>query len=136
MEELIGIATIKKDGLISRNQVINNFQMADLGSGRIYKIASFSYYYKAISIRGLETTTGTVVNFFIYRGSSTQLRVKGDAFSWIEIKTNPENIGVYVKVSAGTSLSCRIEAIGADNIMNAMTEVDSFPSDAVDIPFT
>lgn len=130
------MATVEKAGLLSRSQVINNFQMRNLESSKIYKIANFLGYYNTILIRGLEVTTGTVINYFIYRIGNTALHVKGGAFPWIEIKTDPENIDVYVRVVTGYSLSCRIEAMGTDNIINVMTEIDSFPSDAVDIPFT
>lgn len=136
MGELIGTATPGKNGLMSRTQVINNFQMGDFGSNIIYRIAEFSYFYKAICIRGLETTSGKEVNIFIYRGGNTSLLAKGSVIPGFTIKKSSDNIAVYMSVAAGISISCRIEAMGSDNIVNAITKVDSFPSDAIDIPFT
>lgn len=136
MGELLPMATVEKDGLISRKQVINNFQMGDFGSNNIYKIAGFSYFYKAICIRGLETVSGTVINIFIYRGGNTTLLAKGSVIPGFTIKKSSDDISVYMSVAAGISISCRIEAMGSNNIINAITQVDSFPSDAIDIPFT
>lgn len=136
MGGLIGVATAERDGLISRTEIINNFQMGDFGSSDIYRIAGFSYFYKAICIRGLETTSGKEVNIFIYRGGNTTLLAKGSAISGLTIKKSSDNILVYMSVKTGVSISCRIEAMGSNNIVNAITKVDSFPSDAIDIPFT
>lgn len=136
MGGLIGNATTERDGLISRTQVINNFQMGDFGSSNIYRIAQFSYFYKAICIRGIETISGKEVNIFIYRSGNETLLAKGSAIFGFTIKKSSDNISVYMSVASGVSISCRIEAMGSNNIVNAITKVDSFPSDAIDIPFT
>lgn len=136
MGGLIGVATDQKDGLLSRTEVINNFQMGDFGSSNIYRIAEFSYFYKAICIRGFETTLGKEVNIFIYRGGNATLLAKGCTIPGLTIKKSSDNILVYMSVATGVSISCRIEAMGSNDIVNAITKVDSFPSDAIDIPFT
>lgn len=134
--ELLPLATTEKNGLLSKTQVLDNLQGVVLSNNQIFKIATFVGLYRSICIRGIEVVSGKVMNIFIYRSGNTTLRAKGDAIDGLEIKTNSDNTSVYVRVVSGKSISSRIEAVGTENIMIGITMVDSFPSDAIDIPFT
>ena len=130
---LIGTATDEKEGLLSRNQLINNMQSRGFSNGIIHKIANISRLYQGIMITGIETVYGDTSHIFIYRNVSG-IHAKGNAFSGLSLKID-SNSNIYISVVTGRSFCTRIEALGSDNII-PIAIVEAFPSGAEDIPFT
>lgn len=130
---LIGVATDEKDGLLSRNQLINNMQSRGFSNGIIYKIANISRLYQGIMITGIETVYGDDSRIFIYRNASG-IHAKGNAFPGLSLKID-SNSNIYISVVMGRSYNARLESLGSSNII-PIAIVEALPSGAEDIPFT
>lgn len=133
MGGLIGVATLGKDGLLSRYQMTDSLQIYTFHLDKIYKIANVYRNYSGLKMQGIETAYGVITNIFVYRGA-VGIYAKGDFFPGLSLKVD-SSFNVYIKVVNGRSYSTRVESLSS-GIVLPITPVDSFPSDAVDISFT
>lgn len=133
--ELLPVASSGKSGLMSGNIMRNRLQSISFGSGRVYKIGHLQANYVGIIFRGADIIRGKIIDFCIFKTLSGEVKAAGTKESWINLKVD-SNKYVYIMVPNANIYYASIESYTNYVLDSSISEVDSFPSDAVDIPFT
>lgn len=125
--ELIGTATTGKDGLLGKDVFISRLQYLSLSQDRIVKLSNKLNNFDGITLIGVDITAAapchvvitSVVGSICYGGDKpVKLALKIDG-----------NKNIYASVPIGGDI--RFLVIGCNS---AISNVNSFPSDAVDLP--
>lgn len=133
--ELLPVASSGESGLMSGNIMRNRLQSISFGSGRVYKIGHLQANYVGIIFRGADIIRGKIIDFCIFKTLSGEVKAAGTKESWINLKVD-SNKYVYIMVPNANIYYASIESYTNYVLDSSISEVDSFPSDAVDIPFT
>lgn len=125
--ELIGAANATKDGLLSKDVFMSRLQYIELSQDRIVKLSGKLSNFGGLALVGFDIPDVASCHVVI-TSTAGSIRYGGDKPARLSLKIDG-NGNIYVSVPTGGDI--RALVIGCNS---AISNVDEFPSDVVDIP--
>ena len=125
--ELIGTATTERDGLLGADVFKSRLQYIQLSQDRIVKLSNKLGNYGGLALVGFDISYVAPCHVVITSNAGS-IRYGGDKPLRLSLKIDG-NGNIYASVSTGGDI--RALVIGCNS---AISDVDEFPSDVVDIP--
>lgn len=127
MAELIGTATTERDGLLTADIFKSRLQYIQLSQDKIVKLSNKLGNYDGLALVGFDIINVAPCHVVITSNAGS-IRYGGDKPARLSLKIDG-NGNIYVSVPTGGDI--RVLVIGCNS---AISNVDEFPSDVVDIP--
>ena len=127
------IATTTKNGLMGYNIMKRRLCSQTFANDIIYKLGNINTVYSCLILGGAEIANGLLIDICIYMDNS-KVQAIGKKESWLTLKRDT-NGDIYIKVRTGW-LYYATFTTNSERVLNAsFQQVNSFPSNATDIPF-